>query len=172
MSGGIPADCTALVSQTPGNSFPPGTTFGFGLEQQTLQGLNSAMDPTGAGTISDTNTLTELGSAFMLNDIGNGQVDNNATTQNTSYNACLNAANTLLSTGTESHACAEYIAWKNASAASADDDGPPDWSFTGFPTLPSPNPAEHDYSLKFVNCRDVPNFPSMSPPSDMNGGGT
>ncbi|MBF0571209.1 MAG: hypothetical protein HQL12_04995 [Candidatus Omnitrophica bacterium] len=95
--------------------------FGFGLMAQTAQGL--------AASNIVPQDKTSLQYAFMLNDSGDGTVD---TTNGASSSSCIQAADALLSTGTESHACAEYIASSNASKSSG----------TG----------DTDYSIKFVDC--------------------
>jgi hypothetical protein len=117
---GLMQVCNGLI--VPGKSTP----IGFGLEPQTVSGLGSAnMLP---------KDLTALSNVFMLNDNINGTVDPNS--HSGAYAQCLNMANKLLSFGTESHVCAQYIASLDASKASGNGD--------------------KDYSLKFVNCGKQP----------------
>ena len=79
----------------------------------------------------------------------------------------MNWANAMLAKGTESHACARYVAWPNATTdTSPDADGPQGtdgngvyWEF--FDPRQFLNPpqnqkgSEADYSLRFVDCNSV-----------------
>ena len=136
---------------------------GFGLQTQTLLGLNSRVPNT------DTSTIPALGQAFMLNDFGNGQVDpysgsvgaDGKPQPTDNYNSCVTAATALLGTGTDSHACAEYIASQNASQPSPTVEKPPNpcVSFIGPPLDCMPpkttDQVEGDYSIKFVDCNNI-----------------
>lgn len=124
IGGGSIGSCAGLNSGT----------IGFGLEGGTVSGLVSAgILPT---------DLKDLGQAFMLDDRGDGKVDANGT--NGSYIACLTAANQLLDSAPESHACVEYIAASDATQGP----GP------GSSQNPS-NKNAQDYTLKFVDCNSV-----------------
>jgi len=150
----------------------PAECLGYGLQAQTKAGLQFMKE-----SQADQRALSQ---AFMLNDNGNGQVDStnieassNSCSGGTSspYCTCLTHVNQLLNAGTESHSCAEYIAWKNAAQSSPANDGPPDW--LPFPTIFNPqqnSPAENDYSIKFVDCTTVPGFINPltgQPPEDL-----
>jgi hypothetical protein len=124
--------------------------LGFGLRTPTVDGLTTQQQ-----TIPKLPTLSPtdqkaLQNAFMLNDRGDGSVDANATG---TYGQCLNWANSMLSTAPESHACVEYVASSPASD--------PNSVISG-----SSQHGDADYSVKFVNCNTVPNYP---PPDDLIG---
>jgi len=99
--------------------------LGFGLENQTLTGLQAAVI-SGADQAS-------LSNAFMLNDEGDGKIDPNATG---TYSTCLSLANTLLQTAPESHACVQYIASNNASKPSGTGDHDYSLKFVTCPSIP------------------------------------
>ncbi len=138
----LPASCMGLDSGK----------IGFGLESATIDGLTSSEKSPVQISKPD---LTALGNAFMLNDNGNGQVDPSAKSDSTDYGNCLKAVDALLASGTESHACAEYIAASPASNAKSIESN---YSQNG----------DADYSLKFVDCRSVPGM-TNPPPEDMKG---
>ena len=119
---GLMQTCNGLT--LPGN----GGSIGFGLEPQTVAGL-------GYNNQISSKDTTAFANAFMLNDNVNGTVDPNSKT-NPEYASCLSAANQLLANAPESHVCAQYIASRNASGSSGNDDS--------------------DYSLKFVSCGQQP----------------
>ncbi len=117
-----------LMQACNGLTLSGGGHIGFGLEPQTVAGL-------GYVGISPQDQ-TALANAFMLNDRGDGSVDLIAKANNGAYLSCLTAANGLLDFAPESHACAQYIASRNASGASGNGDS--------------------DYSLKFFSCPRQP----------------
>jgi len=139
---GLPSSCIALQ---PLNSTLM-HAIGFGLQSQTVYGLQKTI------TGQDQSALAN---AFMLNDEGDGSVDSNASGPNgkvcssgssSFYCQCLSDVSTLLEHAPSSHACAEYIASRDASHG-------------------SDNNAS-DYSLKFVDCNTIPNF---NQPDDLTG---
>jgi len=147
-TGGLPQACIVAAGS--------GQAKSFGLMSQTITGLNSVvkMLPKDA---------TNLQNSFMLDDEGDGKVDaNNQVTDPTTGNSvvgntceggsaaaqycdCLSAANKLLDSGVDSHACAKYVASRNASRPSGDGDA--------------------DYSLEFVDCNSI--LKGAKPPEDM-----
>jgi hypothetical protein len=163
---GLPSACMGLPAPS---ALQVSQGFGYGLQQQTLEALNAAMSP------NDSTTITALENAFMLNDNGNGRVDSSNISSGGScagggsngggYCTCLGDANLLLNSGTESHACAQYIASRDASGpANAGNPGhceapPPEYTGPA-PDLSDPPPCknERDYSLKFVDCNSIPGY--------------
>jgi hypothetical protein len=138
MSGnGLPTVC---INNYPNLSSP----VGFGLAPETINGLNFIQYPNAASP----QDVAALGHAFMLDDNGNGQVDPNAggiacsAGSTSAYCSCVSEVNTLLATGTESHACAEYIASSPASSPGDVQSG-------------DSGPKDEDYSLKFVDCNSI-----------------
>ena len=167
---GFPPFCQGMGMST--NDHRP---VGFGLEQQTVSGLENAKTDTGASGSILQQDQTYLSQAFMLNDNGNGQVDpgalNGSADQpvpcslnpNRDYCRCLSWANKQLDQGMESHACAQYIAWRNASAPSGASEVP---KFSpGFPSDPTPDPKENDYSVRFTDCGSL--YSSLPDDADM-----
>jgi len=125
-----------------------GGTIGFGLEGGTASGLVSlGILPT---------DLKDMGQAFMLDDRGDGTVDANAK-NNGGYSACLTAANQLLDSAPESHACVEYIASTDATKGP----GP------GSSVATSGN-GDYDYTMKFVDCNGIDG--GKTPPDDLTEG--
>jgi hypothetical protein len=116
-----PADQGAIIS-------------GWGLLPQTRVALGIQ----GNISKSSQNDLGSLQSAFMLNDNGNGQVDNLVQYNKAEYNSCLNQVNQLLSGAPESHACAEYLAL--------------DGRAKGYAARSSSGCGNHSYTLKFIPC--------------------
>lgn len=133
---------SGCTSTYPGSADLP-FSVGFGIQSQTLQGMQL---PGHALSTTDKNLLA---GAFMLNDVGTGagtgQIDPNAVLD-PNYENCVNTVETLLQSGTESHACARYSADINC----ADD--------------PSGN-GGRDYCLKFIDCNSIDNStPVQAPP--------
>ena len=123
-----------------------GTGAGFGLTSQVWTGLSSYAALTGqAIRAQDANAL---GSAFMLNDAGNGIVDSSAISGGATYSQCLSFVNKLLGTGIESHSCAAYVATDTQSAISSKGSSPQSGDNTA------------NYSIYFENC-------PATPPEDM-----
>jgi len=125
--GGNTTTGRGLMQACNGLALSGGGSIGFGLEPSTVAGLGYA------GILPKDQTA--LANAFMLNDQGNGKVDPYAKNSG-GYSTCLSAADALLTNAPESHACAQYIASRNASGPSGNGD--------------------KDYSLKFFSCPQQP----------------
>ena len=146
-SGGI----TATGSGIPGFCQGLGG-LGFGLRSQTVNGLTTPQQTNPPLSTLSSTDQTALQNAFMLDDEGNGSVDPNA---KGTYSQCLTWANQMLASAPESDACVEYVASSPASDAGSVTSG-----FSGH--------NDADYSVKFVNCKNVPGYP---PPDDLTGAG-
>ena len=109
---------------------------GYGLLQETVAGFNYAMSNSGYASYSDTKTGTALANAYMLNDRGLGKTDQSVLLSPSQYKKCLEQSDIAVNYGVQSTACAQYIANTIATAPSGTTD--------------------HDYSLKFVDCNNVP----------------
>jgi hypothetical protein len=156
---GLWQSCIDLSTTNTGTTIPQDSTtpnIGFGLLPQTVAGLNYAMSLPGGQ--NDNTTLPALAQAFMLNDRGDGRLDINANTpgktcgtNETPYCSCLSVANHLLDSAPESQACAEYVATQRPDLVAS--------GVSGF--------GDQDYSIKFVDCKNVPGFFAASPPDDL-----
>jgi hypothetical protein len=166
-TGGLPSKCIGLHS-TSTNGI---SNMGFGLTPGTVTALQSLnIIP----TIWPPDA-TALGNAFMLNDEGvgpnAGSVDPNAK-KNTNYQDCLVAANQLLASGIESHACASYVA-TDTPGVRVSAQAPPSYINaalawvaslpTGNPTLGNTTDGTANYKIFFEPC------PSSTMPEDLTG---
>ena len=150
------ANPSSAQAQIGGGSIGPcaglNSGIGFGLEPQTVAGLQSA----GILPIDQ----TSLSQAFMLNDEGTGstegQVDPSAKTDDGNYLACLKQANALLANAPESHACVEYVASSPSSDANSVTSG-------------VSQHGDADYALKFVDCNSGPGYSGESALEDLKG---